>query len=116
MSGRHKFHELTRDFTPERRQRIEAAKAELIVEMALRELRQANHLTQEDMAKRMNLQQPAIAKIESRPDMYISTLRNYIEAMGGRMKIVAQLPEGEVTITNFAHVEEREEFQSPMSR
>ena len=116
MSGRRKFHELTGDFTPERRGRIEAAKAELIVEMALHELRQVRDLTQEDLAKRMDRQQPAIAKIENRPDMYISTLRNYIEAMGGRMKIVAQLPEGEVTITNFARVEEGEEARPPVVR
>ena len=45
--------------------------------------------------------------------MYISTLCHYIEALGGRVKIVAQFPQGEVTITNFAPGEDGEEAQSP---
>ena len=113
MSGRHKFRELTEHFTPDRRQRIEAAKNDLVADMALHELRRALRLTQKDLAEMLELHQPAIAKIEKRPDMYISTLRHYVEALGGHVKIVAQFPQGDVTITNFADVEESEKVQLP---
>ena len=106
MSGRHPFNELTKDFTPERRQRIEAMKSELLAEMPLHELRRARALTQRDLAKELKVNQPAVAKIEQRADVYVSSLRSYIEAVGGKLKIIAEFPEGEVSITNFAHVGE----------
>jgi predicted transcriptional regulator len=108
MSGRHQFQELTRDFTPERRRRVDAKKAELSAEMALRELRQAMALTQQDLADRLQVNQPAVAKMEQRTDMYISSLRSYIESIGGELRIVAAFPAGEVAITNFSSVSEEE--------
>ena len=104
MSGRHPFHELTKDFTPERRQRIEAIKSELLAEMPLHELRRARALTQRDLAVTLKVNQPAVAKLEQRADVYVSSLRSYIEAVGGKLKIIAEFPEGEVTITNFSDV------------
>jgi hypothetical protein len=50
------------------------------------------------------VQQPSIAKIEKRTDMYLSTLRSHIEAMGGQLEIVARFPEGSVKINNFAEL------------
>ena len=102
MSGRRPFSKLTKDFTPERRQRIEAKKAELRTAMPLHELRQAQVMTQKALGETLAVNQPAIAKMERRTDMYVSTLRSYIEALGGRLKIVAEFPEGEVAITNFS--------------
>ena len=104
MSGRHPFHELTKDFTPERRQSIEAIKSELLAEMPLHELRRARALTQRDLAVTLKVNQPAVAKLEQRADVYVSSLRSYIEAVGGKLKIIAEFPEGEVTITNFSDV------------
>ena len=109
MSGHHPFSELTKDFTPERRRRIEAMKAELLADMPLHELRRARALSQRDLAEKLKVNQPAIAKLERRADVYVSSLRSYIEAVGGRLKIVAEFPDGEVTITNFSHVGEVEE-------
>jgi DNA-binding transcriptional regulator YiaG len=109
MSGRHPFSELTKDFTPERRQRIENLKSELLAEMPLHELRRARALTQRDLARTLKVNQPAVAKLEQRADVYVSSLRSYIEAVGGKLKIVAEFPEGEVHITNFAHVGETED-------
>ena len=105
MSGRHSFSELTKDFTPERRQRIAEMKSELLAEMPLHELRRARSLTQGDMAKMLKVNQPAVSKMEQRADVYVSSLRSYIEAAGGKLKIVAEFPEGEVAITNFSEVE-----------
>ncbi len=106
MSGRHSFRELTKGFTPARRRRVEEMKGELLGEMPLHELRRARALTQQDLAEMLQVKQPAVSKIEQRADVYISSLRSYIEAVGGRLKIVAEFPEGEVAITNFSDVGE----------
>ena len=104
MSGRHPFSELTKGFSKERRERIEAVKAELIAELPLHELRQALKITQKDLADQLNVKQPAVSKLEQRTDMYVSSLRSYIEAAGGRLRIVAEFPEGEVVISNFSQI------------
>ncbi len=103
MSGRRPFKDLTKNFTRERRQRVEAKKAGLRAEMALRELRESRALTQKDLGEILEVNQPAVAKMEQRADMHVSNLYAYVEAMGGRLKVVAEFPEGEVTITNFSH-------------
>ena len=72
MSGRHPFSDLTRDFTPERRRRIDDIKRELLAEMPLQELRRARALTQRDMAKMLKVNQPAVSKLEQRADVYVS--------------------------------------------
>ena len=102
MSGRHLFGDLTKDFTPERRARVDARKAELRAAMPLHELRQARAMTQKAIGEVLNVNQPAVAKLERRADMYVSNLRAYIEAMGGRLNIVAEFPQGSVVITNFS--------------
>ena len=106
MSGRHPFSELTKEFTPGRRNRVDEIKAELLQEMRLYELRRARRLTQEELAKKLNVKQPAIAKMEKRTDVYVSSLRSYIEAVGGQLRIIAEFPEGEIEITNFSGVGE----------
>ena len=50
----------------------------------------------------LHVQQPSIAKIEKRTDMYLSTLRSHIEAMGGELDVIARFPDGSVKINNFA--------------
>ena len=104
MSGRRPFRELTRDFSPERTRRIELEKSRLLAEMPLHELRLARELTQNELAQKLSVNQPAIAKLERRADMYVSSLRSYVEAMGGKLTIVAEFPEGYVPITNFSSV------------
>ena len=102
MSGRNAFSDLTKDFTPERRARVDARKVELRGAMPLHELRQARAMTQKAIGEALHVNQPAVAKLERRADMYVSNLRAYIEAMGGKLNIVAEFPQGAVTITNFA--------------
>ena len=109
MSGRHPFSELTKDYPVERRRRIDDMKGELLAEMPLHELRRARALTQRDLAKKLKVNQPAVSKIEQRADVYVSSLRAYIEAVGGKLKIVAEFPYGEVAITNFSQVGEAED-------
>jgi len=104
MAGHRPFSELTKDFSPEQRKRIDEEKTRLLREMRLHELRRARELTQQDLAERLQVNQPAVAKMEQRADVYVSSLRHYIEAVGGRLKVVAEFPEGEVAITNFSEV------------
>jgi transcriptional regulator with XRE-family HTH domain len=79
----------------------EATAERLIREMALGELRAARALTQEHLSTLLGVQQSAISKLERRADMYVSTLRHFIEAMGGQLEIRAVFPEGDVRITQF---------------
>jgi len=74
---------------------------EMLQQLALAELRQAQHLSQEELAKVLNIQQPAVAKIEKKVDMHISTLKRFIEALGGELEIKALFPDREVRITQF---------------
>ncbi len=106
MSGRQAFDKLTKDFTPERRARVDARKAELRAAMPLHELRRARAMTQKAVGDALKVKQPAVAKLERRADMYVSSLRAYIEAMGGRLNIVAEFPQGSVAITNFSEAGE----------
>ena len=75
MSGRHDVRELTNSFTPERRKRVETRKAELRAAMPLHELRQARAMTQRALGEALHVNQPAVAKLERRTDMYVSNLR-----------------------------------------
>jgi predicted transcriptional regulator len=74
----------------------------MLDEMPLNELRQARGLSQKMLADVLHVQQPSIAKMERRTDMYISTLRSHIEAMGAQLEVVARFPDGVVRISNFA--------------
>ena len=76
MSGRHPFSELTKDFTPERRQRVDAMKSELLAEMPLRELRRARPLTQRDLAETLKVNQPAVSKLEQRVECRAAASEN----------------------------------------
>lgn len=100
-----KFAELTAKMSPEALERSEARLKSMLVEMPLHELRRARGLSQHALAEILRVQQPAIAKLERRTDMYISTLRSHIEAMGGQLDIVARFPDGAVKITNFADMD-----------
>ncbi len=84
-----------------------AIRAEALAELAqlpLWELRQARELTQGKLATLLDRKQAAVSRLERRTDMYVSTLRNYIEAMGGRLRIVAQFEDGSVEIDQFAEI------------
>lgn len=79
-----------------RRRKIEKRAATLIAEeMTLQELRRAREMTQIRMAKNLGVAQKQISEIEKRTDMHISTLRRSIEAMGGRLSLIAEFPDRE---------------------
>ena len=85
--------EFTKDFTPEERAKVAARTAELIEEeLTLRDLRQAEHLTQERMAELMGVEQENVSRLERRADLLLSTLSSYVSAMGGKLRLIAEFP------------------------
>lgn len=99
-----KFSELRAAMSaPARLQADRQAKA-MLAEMPLNELRQARGLSQKMLAEVLHVQQPSIAKMEKRTDMYLSTLRSHIEAMGGELEVIARFPDGAVKISNFTEL------------
>ena len=101
-----KFAELQARMTPESRANVEQLYRQHLKEMPLHELRRAQELTQETLAKTLHVDQAAISRLERRTDMYISTLRNYIRGMGGELEIIETFTEGQVKIENFAKAEQ----------
>ncbi len=104
MTGRHKFSELEAKMTPRRRARIGELAEKLDRDMDLAQLRTARQLSQAALGEILHVEQPAVAKLEKRADMYVSTLRRFIEAMGGELEITARFPDGTVRIRNFAEL------------
>jgi DNA-binding XRE family transcriptional regulator len=89
------FEQIMAGLPPARRAKIEAGSKVLIAEeRALRHLRQARDLTQQRMAELLHIDQASISKIENRTDMLLSTLRSYVRAMGGQLRLVAEFPDG----------------------
>jgi DNA-binding XRE family transcriptional regulator len=79
---------------PDQQREIAAQAARLIEEeMTLRDLRKAHELTQARMAEALHISQDGVSRIEARSDFLLSTLRSYVEAMGGKLRLVAEFPD-----------------------
>jgi DNA-binding XRE family transcriptional regulator len=97
----HKFGKLFRKMSPEAQKRVEQRANEEYQALALAELREAKDLTQVQLAEKLGIDQGAVSKIERRTDMYLSTLRNIIQAMGGQLELTACFPTGRVQVLTF---------------
>ncbi len=93
-----------------RRRKIEARAAELIAEeMSLRDLRRAQRLTQQRIGDSLGIGQEGVSRLEKRSDLLLSTLRGYVEAMGGHLQIVAEFPDRPpVVLSGLAAMEARD--------
>jgi DNA-binding XRE family transcriptional regulator len=91
------------------RQLIAAETAAILAEeRSLQELRRAHKLTQKKMAEVLGIGQDSMSRLEQRSDLLISTLRNYVEAMGGKLSLVAECPDQEpVILTGLAALDGR---------
>ena len=84
---------------------VAAQKARAMMrELPLHELRAARRLSQDALATMLKTGQSSVSRLESRTDMYVSTLRGYIEALGGELEITARFPDGTVRITRFGAI------------
>jgi len=99
--------EVRKELGPEREARIKARVRDEIGRLSLNQLREARSLTQTSLAELLGIPQGGISRLERRTDMYVSTLRNYIRAMGGELIITAVFPNGVVEISQFQDVEQR---------
>jgi transcriptional regulator with XRE-family HTH domain len=101
------FNELKKKMSPGARKEAERRTREILAKMPLQELRNARHITQETLASTLSIKQSAVSKMEKRTDMYISTLRHIIRAMGGNLDIIARFPDGDVKINQFEEIEDQ---------
>jgi DNA-binding XRE family transcriptional regulator len=95
--------ELIADMPPESQARIAARTAELVAEVeGLKALRKLAERSQQQIAQSLGIKQPAIVKIERQTDLYLSTLRRFVEAAGGTLELRVQLPgSGVITLTGM---------------
>ena len=113
-----KFSELEARMTAEARAKAEALYEQHLREMPLHELRRARELAQAQLAESMHISQAAVSKIESHADVYVSTVRNFVEAMGGRLEIRAVFADGQYLLqTGFRVLDEKQNTKAkPRSR
>ena len=102
------LHDKMKSIGSKRRKKIEARVAELVAEeMALRELRKAHHRTQASIARQLGISQDGVSRLEQRSDLLLSTLRNYVVAMGGNLHLVAEFPDQPpVLLTGFSDIDD----------
>jgi transcriptional regulator with XRE-family HTH domain len=82
------------EISPARRRKIKARAAEILAEeMTRQQLRRARKLTQVRMAKKLGMTQDGVSRLEKRTDVLLSTLRGYVEALGGKLSLVAEFPD-----------------------
>jgi Helix-turn-helix domain len=98
------FKTLREKMSPESRERSRLLAAKYQAEMPLDELREAREMTQVHLARILKVNQAAVSKMERRADMYVSTLQDFVRAMGGELKIIARFPDGTVEINQFEGV------------
>lgn len=96
-----KFTELRAKMSLASQSRAAARTECMMVEMQLAELRQSRSMTQTSVAETMGVAQAAVSKFEHREDVYLSTLREYIAALGGELKLTAVFPDTEVQVHSY---------------
>ncbi len=97
------WHTLKKRMSSEARARVTARVKETLRSMPLSEIRKAIGLTQVEMAQTLHLGQGSVSKIENATDMYLSTLRRFVAALGGELVVKALFPEGrEIAIDQFS--------------
>jgi DNA-binding XRE family transcriptional regulator len=83
---------------PIRRARIVTYKRAMLDALALAELRGQRGITQQDVAGKLGVTQANISRIEHEEDLYLSTLRSYVAALGGELEVNAVFPDGKVAL------------------
>jgi DNA-binding XRE family transcriptional regulator len=96
-----------KELSSARRKKVEARAAQLIAEeMTRQELRRARKLTQVRIAKALGITQDSVSRLEKRSDLLLSTLRGYVEAMGGTLSLIAEFPDRKpVVLSGIAEVD-----------
>jgi len=100
MSGRKSFDTLKSriDADPVRRARVDEVKHAMREVLALAELREERQMTQQKVADVMHVTQANISRVEHEDDLYLSTLRGYVEALGGELQLRAVFEDGAIDL------------------
>lgn len=97
------FRDLVGKLPPARQQKIHEEARRIVAAMELAELREALHMRQQDLAKKLSVSQAAISQIETRQeDIQLSTVERYVQALGGSLEIRAILPDRIVELNHLA--------------
>jgi len=111
-----KFSELRARMRPEARAVAHERAIEMLMATPLSELRRAMEMTQEEIAAILGTTQANVSQMERRPDMYLSTLRQYVEALGGELEVTARFPGREPSLLRLSDSEEVEEKRTAARR
>lgn len=97
-----------------RQKKIEARTQVLIAEyMTLRDLRRARELSQERIAELLKIRQDSVSRMEKRSDLLLSTLRSYVKAMGGELRLIAEFPDRPpVELGGLAELDDKDSDQN----
>jgi len=90
----HKWNRLKKTLSPAAQARVDARVRETLRALPIGEIRKAVGMTQIELAERLDIAQGSVSKIENATDMYISTLRKYVKALGGELHITAKFSRG----------------------
>ena len=101
-----KYTQLRAKMSPRAKELSDKLFAKHLEEMAVAQLREALQLTQEQLAESLNISQVAVSRMERRSDMYVSTVRRIVEAMGGELEIHAVFPSGTVRLHRLGELRE----------
>lgn len=99
------FRELVKAMPAARQQKIAGRVRESLASMPLEEVRKARQMTQAKLADALGVNQGEVSKIEHRTDIYLSTLADYVEALGGKLEIRAVFPDREMRISQFEELQ-----------
>ncbi|MGE0704608.1 MAG: helix-turn-helix domain-containing protein [Vicinamibacterales bacterium] len=103
----HKWADLKKKMSPRAQQEVQDRVAR--ASRHLDEIRRARGMTQVTLASAMGVSQAQITKVEHQADLYVSTLRRFVEAMGGELELVARFPDGELVGVSLAEPHEADE-------
>ncbi|MBI4544389.1 MAG: XRE family transcriptional regulator [Gemmatimonadetes bacterium] len=108
-----KYSELRAKLPRKIQDRAERQARVLLADMALPQLRASRGVTQEELARRLGLRQSNVSAMERRLDVHVSTLCDLVEALGGKLELIARFPDGDVRIDQFEGVTRRALGQHP---
>ena len=94
---------IRKQLSPERSRKISARASEIMAEeMTRKQLRRALSLTQVALAKNLGITQDGLSRLENRTDLLLSTLRGYVQAMGGKLELVVEFPDRKIILSGIA--------------
>jgi transcriptional regulator with XRE-family HTH domain len=98
------FSTLREAMSPAAQKRVKSRTRSMLREIRLQELRQTRQVSQEALASVLGSTQAGVSKLERRNDLYLSSLREYIEALGGTLELRARFPDGEFALQNLGEL------------